>query len=126
MITLNQKQFQNALKASAIAGRLDELNRLEGYVPSSTISRRRNLLKKQAETLFGKETKEEQVLSIRIELPDEPKKEEKKSFSLNLKELFTGKAFTNSFDEDEEIVSVIRKIIPTEHKAIVGRIVDEL
>jgi hypothetical protein len=127
MITLNQKQIEKLTKAVAIAARLSEIERFEGYVSSSVTSTRKRTLKKQLAALTEEEPVERTV-NIRIEIPEgEAKKEEKeekhnkKSFSFNLKDLLSGKS--NKEEDDDETLVVLRSIVPQE---LVGRIVKEL
>jgi hypothetical protein len=128
MITLNQKQLKKVMDFSSIAGRLDELKRLEGYVPSSTISRRKNILKKQLAEMMGKEeTKEESTVNIRIEIPEEKKVEKKeKSFSLNLKNLLSGNFKEIEEEDDNDVLVAIKSILPKEDREVLGTIVKEL
>ena len=128
MITLNQKQLKKVMDFSSIAGRLDELKRLEGYVPSSTISRRKNILKKQLAEMIGKEeTKEESTVSIRIEIPEEKKVEKKeKNFSLNLKNLLSGNFKEIEEEDDNDVLVAIKSILPKEDREVLGTIVKEL
>ena len=128
MITLNQKQLKKVMDFSSIAGRLDELKRLEGYVPSSTISRRKNILKKQLAEMMGKEeTKEESTVNIRIEIPEEKKVEKKeKSFSLNLKNLLSGNFKEIEEEDDNDVLVAIKSILPKEDREVFGTIVKEL
>ena len=129
MLTLNQKQLKKVMDLSSIAGRLDELNRLEGYVPSSTISRRKNILKKQlAEMTDKKDEKDETSINIRIELPDESPKVEKKekSFSLNLKKLLSGDFKGIEDEEEENVLVAIKSLLPKEDREVFGKVVREL
>ena len=128
MLTLNQKQLKKVMDFSSIAGRLDELKRLEGYVPSSTISRRKNILKKQLAEMIGKEeTKEESTVNIRIEIPEEKKVEKKeKSFSLNLKNLLSGNFKEIEEEDDNDVLVAIKSILPKEDREVFGTIVKEL
>lgn len=128
MITLNQKQLKKVMDFSSIAGRLDELKRLEGYVPSSTISRRKNILKKQLAEMIGKEeTKEESTVNIRIELPEEKKVEKKeKTFSLNLKNLLSGNFKELEEEDDNDVLVAIKSLLPKEDREVIGKVVKEL
>jgi hypothetical protein len=128
MITLNQKQLKAVMDLSATAGRLDELNRLEGYAPSATISKRKGILRKQLADMFDKEEpKEEKSVHIRIEIPEEEKKVKKEeSFSLNLKKLLSGKFNEIEKDEDNEVILAIKNLLPREDRAVFGKIVNEL
>lgn len=128
MITLNQKQLKKVMDFSSIAGRLDELKRLEGYVPSSTISRRKNILKKQLAEMIGKEeTKEESTVNIRIEIPEEKKVEKKeKSFSLNLKNLLSGNFKELEEEDDNDVLVAIKSLLPKEDREVIGKVVKEL
>jgi len=116
------------MDVSAIAGRLDELNRLEGYVPSATISRRKSILKKQLANILGKEeSQEEKAVHIRIEIPEEEKVEKKeKSFTLNLKKLLSGKFNEIEENDDDEILVAIKNLLPKEDREVYGKIVREL
>ena len=128
MLTLNQKQLKKVMDFSSIAGRLDELKRLEGYVPSSTIFRRKNILKKQLAEMIGKEeTKEESAVHIRIELPEEKKVEKKeKSFSLNLKNLLSGNFKEIEEEDDNDVLVAIKSLLPKEDREVIGKVVKEL
>lgn len=129
-MTLNQKQFKNAMKIVAAAARIDELNRLEGYVPSSTISRRKNALKKQVEEILGKEKKEETEINIRIELPEEKVQKKENSVKFSLKNLLGGaKELSLTEDDDDssdELIAVVKGILPVEQRGILGKVVTEL
>jgi len=126
-MTLNQKQFEKLTKVVAIGARLSEIERFEGYVPSSQLSTRKRSLKKQLAELIGEDT-EERTVNIRIEIPEGEKKvekEEKKSFTLKLADLLKGK-FNKVEDDDDEVVVALRKLIPEELHSVYGKIVREL
>jgi hypothetical protein len=129
MITLNQKQLEKLTKAVAIAARLSEIERFEGYVSSSVTSTRKRTLKKQLAELTDKET-EERTVNIRIEIPEggvkkeEKEEKHKKSFSLNLKDLLAGKS--NKEEDDDETLVVLKSIIPQDLTGFYGKIVKEL
>jgi len=55
MITLNQKQFEKLTKVVAIGARLSEIERFEGYVPSSQLTTRKRALKKALAELTDQE-----------------------------------------------------------------------
>jgi hypothetical protein len=77
---LNQKDLKKVMTVANLAGRINELEKIEPYVPSGAVLKRKSDLKKQLREVLGKkEDKEEQVLNIKIELPDsiEEKKREK-------------------------------------------------
>lgn len=124
-MTLNQKQFEKLAKAIAISARLSEIERFEGYVSSSQLTARKRALKKQLAELVGEEEKEERTVSIRIEIPEnEPKVEKKeKSYSFNLKDLLRGKL---NKEEDDETLVVLRQLVPEELRTVYGKIVKEL
>lgn len=127
MITLNQKQFEKVAKLIAINARLDELNRLEGYVPSAAISRRKSILRKQVSELKGDKKEEEQTINIRIEVPAEEKQvtKKEKSYAVNLKNILGGK-FNKVEDDDDETLIILRNLLPVEHQEVLGKIVREL
>jgi hypothetical protein len=130
-MTLNQKQLKNLVELAATAGRLNELNRLEGYVPSAIISRRKSLLKKQLRELVGKEEKkeEQQTVKISINVPsvEETKVEPKeKSLLSTLKELLSGKPEKKD-DDDDNIVVILESLLPKAYeKAVIGKVVTEI
>lgn len=125
-MTLNQKQFEKLSKAIAIGARLSEIERFEGYVSSSQLTARKRALKKQLAELVGDEEKEERTVNIRIEIPEnEPKVEKKeKSYSFNLKDLLRGKL--NKEDDEDETLVVLRQLVPEELRTVYGKIVKEL
>ena len=125
MLTLNQKQLKKIMSISATAGRLDELNKLEGYVPSATISRRKSMLKKQLQELIGKEEKEEHVINIRIDVPEERTTKKEKSFAVSLKNILSGKFNEVEEDDDETFVS-FKELLPVEARTVIGKVVKEL
>ena len=127
MITLNQKQFEKIAKLVATGARLDELNRLEGYVPSAVISRRKNILRKQVAELKGDKKEEEQTINIRIEVPTEEKQvtKKEKSYAVTLKNILGGK-FNEVEDDDNETLVVLRGLLPVEHQEVIGKIIREL
>jgi hypothetical protein len=127
-MTLNQKQLKQLVEISVTAGRLNELNRLEGYVPSATLSRRKSILKNQIRDLLGKEEKkaEEQKITINVDLSGagETKTEKKeKSFLSTIKDLLSVKE--DKDDDNDEFVAVIQQLIP-ESKITIGKVVTEL
>jgi len=130
MITLNQKQFKDVTKLVALAARLDELNRLEGYLPSALLSRRKGILKKQVETLEGKKDDEETSINIRIEVPGEGTKvaKKEKSFSLNLGNLLNRKFNEIELgDDDDDVFKVVKNLLPPRRRSgILGKVVTEL
>ena len=130
MITLSQKELKNLIELAAIAGRLDELNRLEGYVPSASISRRKGILKGQLTKLTGKTEKrdDEQVVNIRIEVPTEERQvtRKEKSFAVNLKNILSGRFNEVETEEDDDALIVMKKLLPVEHQVVLGKIVREL
>lgn len=124
---LNQKQFEKLTKVIAIGARLSEIERFEGYVPSSQLSTRKRTLKKQLAELVNEETEEREV-HIRIEIPEGSKKVEKvdkKSFTVKLADLLKGKLCKEDEDDDETVV-VLRNLIPEDLRPIYGKIVKEL
>lgn len=127
-MTLTQKQLKNVAEVSAIAGRLDELNKLEGYVPSALISRRKSILKGQLKELLGEtEKKEEKTVQIHIEIPEEGRKVKREStnFSSTLKKLLTGN-FNEVEDDDDETLVVVKNLLPIESREVIGKVVREL
>jgi uncharacterized alpha/beta hydrolase family protein len=128
MLTLNQKELKKVLTLTALAGRLDELNRLEGYVPSAVISRRKSLLKSQVKELTNEKKKEEETVHIQINVTgEEPKVEKKeKSFSLNLKNILSGNFKEVKEEEDDDILVTIKNLLPAEQQTVIGKIVREL
>jgi hypothetical protein len=126
-MTLNQKQLKKIMDVSAIAGRYDELNRLEGYVPSATISRRKSILKRQLVELLSEDKKEEKTVNIRIEIPEEKTepKEKKSSLSFNLSSLLAGK-YNEVVEDNDEILVALRSLLPEDNRMSIGKIVKEL
>ena len=129
MITLTQKQFEKAVKKLMTAARLDEISRLEGYVPSALISKRKGILKKQLASFAGQKKEEETSINIRIEIPEEGNRivKKEKSFAANLKNLISGNSYNiNEDDDDENVFSVIKSLMPKTSRQPLGKIVREL
>lgn len=129
MLTLNQKQLKKIMDISAIAGRLDELNKLEGYVPSATISRRKGILKKQLANLVGTEKKEEDtVINIRIDTNALEGKVAKKeqSFATTIKNVLAGKFNEVENEDDDDTLVVLKSFLPVESHSVLGKVVREL
>lgn len=130
-MTINKKQLNNLVALALLAGRYSELENFEGYVPSSSLSRRKGILKKQIRTLVNglksKEEQEETVVKFEIEIPElETKKSEKKekSFRLSLKDLFRKSSLIE--EDDDDAFEIISKLVPEEETEIIGRVVREL
>ena len=129
MITLNQKQFENAAKLIAASARLSELQRLEGFVPSALISRRKEMLKKQIAKLKGETDRPADEIHIRIEVPTEEKKavKKEKTFSVNLGKLLSGRFNELEEDDDEELLVNLKGLFPEKRNNVVlGKVVTEL
>lgn len=127
MITLSQKKLKTLIGLAATAGRLDELNRLEGYVPSAVISRRKGILKKQIANAVGKKDEEERSIQIRIEVPEEEKVTKKeKSFAVNLRNILGGNFSKVEEDDDDDVLVVMKSLLPPQNSAVLGKIVTEL
>jgi hypothetical protein len=125
MIELNQKQWKKVKETISIAGRYDELCKLEGYVPSAVIARRKGILRKQLEKLTGKAEKtetEEQVVNIKINIPDTKVEKKEKSKKFTLKSLLS----SSTNNDDDEILASIDRILPGDERTIIGKIVNEL
>jgi|GEM_PF-4524537 hypothetical protein len=130
-MTINKKQLTNLVSLALLAGRYKELENFEGYVPSSSLSRRKGILKKQIRSLNksfrSNEEQEETVIKFEIEVPEvETKRSEKKEKSLrfNLKDLFKKDVLLE--EEDNDVFEIISKIVPEENNEVIGKIVREL
>lgn len=123
---LNQKDLKEVMTIANVAGRINELERIEPYVSSGLIQKRKAELKRQLRKLIGeKENIEEQVVKIEIKtnLPEEKKEEKKKnSLTFNLKDLFKGA----KLEEEEPVVRVLRGLFPEEEVVSIGKIIREL
>lgn len=123
---LNQKDLKEVMTIANVAGRINELERIEPYVSSGLIQKRKAELKRQLRKLIGeKENTEEQVVKIEIKanLPGEKKEEKKKnSLTFNLKDLFKGV----KLEEEEPVVRVLRGLFPEEEVVSIGKIIREL
>ena len=123
---LNQKDLKEIMTIANVAGRINELERIEPYVSSGLIQKRKAELKRQLRKLVGeKENTEEQVVKIEIKanLPEEKKEEKKKNLlTFNLKDLFKG----TKLEEEEPVVSVLRGLFPEEEVVSIGKIIREL
>jgi predicted PP-loop superfamily ATPase len=135
MVTLSKKQLETVAETVAIAARLDELKRLEGYVPSAMINRRKDLLKRQLRELKGKdvaEKEEEQTVNIKIDLSgatDSKTVKKEKSFGKTLASILSGHSNNDDDDDDDNnVFAVIKKLLPRENGVIVkgGKIITEL
>jgi len=125
---IKTNDLKKVVKVANLAGRLSELEGFKGYVGSERIARRRSILKSQLRELLGeeKEKSEEQVVNIKINLPaEEVKPEKKKSATFSLGNLLKGK-FNFDEEEDDELVHVISSILPEEDFLSVRKIVKEL
>lgn len=123
---LSKKDFQKLLQAAILAGRLNELDRIKGFVPSVEVSKRRSILKNQLRELTGekKEKEEEATININIEIPGGEVKKDKKSLKFSLKDLLSPKKEDEDYDDD--VVKVIRGLWPEEDFKLVGKIITEL
>ena len=129
MVTLNQKQLKRLIDLAAVAGRLDELNRIEGHVPSAFISRRKGILKRQlVDGIDEEKSQDEQTINIRIEVPTEEKRvaKKEKSLAINLKNILSGNFGKVEEDDDDDTFVVLSKLLPAEHRSVMGKIVKEL
>lgn len=128
MITISQKQLEKAAKLIAAGARLNELNRLEGYVPSALTSKRKAMLKALIAGLSGKKekTEEQREVHIRIEVPEEKTQvvKKEKSFTLSLKDILAGK-FNEVEDNDDDTLTVLSGLLP-EAGITFGKIIREL
>ena len=132
MITLKSKQAKAIAEALLNTGRLEELKRFEGRIPSGEYRKRSSYLRDKIESsldLFEekKEEKADEKLQIRVVVNGDDLKntEKKKSVLTRLKEL----SFFEEDDEEQDTVSVIKQLFSkrvVENNPIVGRIVDEL
>ena len=122
-MTLTQKDLKKVAKAIEIASRIKELELQAPYLPSTVLIKRKSVLKKQLKELIsGKEEKEEQVINIKIEVPEREK--EKKSYSLNLGNLFSSKV--KEVEEEEPVVRIVRGLFPEGELTSLGKFVTEL
>lgn len=123
---LNQKDLKEIVTIANVTGRINELERIEPYVSSGLIQKRKAELKRQLRKLVGeKENTEEQVVKIEIKanLPEEKKEEKKKNLlTFNLKDLFKG----TKLEEEEPVVRVLRGLFPEEEVVSIGKIIREL
>jgi hypothetical protein len=135
MVTLSKKQLETVAETVAIAARLDELKRLEGYVPSAMINRRKDLLKRQLRELKGKdvaEKEEEQTVNIKIDLSgvaDTKTVKKEKSFGKTISDILNGRSNNDDDDDDDNnVFAVVKKLLPRENGVIVkgGKIITEL
>jgi len=127
---MTKKQFNKIAKILAIAARLDELQRLEGRIPSAILSRRRGILKKQLDKLTGESEENDTNIRIRISVPDETiesKKEKKLNFNLN--KIIGGNFADVEFDDDNDndnVFSSIKKLLPNRRGRGLGKVVTEI
>lgn len=122
-MTLNQKDLKKVAKAIELTSRIKEIELQSPYLPSVVVRERKIALKKQLKALIsGKEEKEEQVINIKIEVPEHEK--EKKSYSFNLGNLFSSKV--KEVEEDEPIVRVVRGLFPEGELTSIGKFINEL
>jgi len=121
---LNQKDFKKIAQALELAGRINELERLEPWVPSSHIIKRRSTLIKELKELVDVNDKEEKIIEIKVELPEQ-KEKKKDPFTFNLCDLFK-KRVKDDDDDDESVIRVIRGLIPEENRITIGKIIEKL
>lgn len=128
MLTLNQKQLKKLMDITALAARLNELKKLEGYVPSGLIAKRKGIIKAQLTKLTGKESeKEETTVRIQIEIPEEKvvsKKE--KSFGDTIKNLLAGKFNEVKEDDEDDVLLVFKSLLPADSRPAYGKVVTEI
>lgn len=135
MITLSKKQFEAVVETVAIAARLDEIKRLDGYIPSAMLSRRKDLLRRQLQELKGTdaiEKEEEQVVNIKIDLSgvaDTKTVKKEKSFGKTIASILNGRYNDDKDDDDDNhIFAVVKNLLPRENGVILreGKVVREL
>jgi len=123
---LTKKQFKRVAEIIATGARLSEVKRFEGLVPSSLVSTRKRTLKNQLTELLEKEDTDVETVNIHIEVPGSSEKvdvKDKKSFTVKLKDLFSGNLKKEEEDDDDNIGVVLRNLIPD---GVYGKIVREL
>ena len=125
---INQKDLDKIVNIANLAGRYNELQRLDGRVASALTSRRKSIIKNQLTELLGgkKEKETEDIINIRIEIPNENEKSSKEtketSFSL-------AKLLGKKFDEDEgddKIVVSFGDVFDEDTRGIIKKIVTEI
>ena len=120
---LNQKDLKEVMTIANVAGRINELERIEPYVSSGLIQKRKAELKRQLRKLIGEKENIEEQVEIKTNLPEEKKEEKKKnSLTFNLKDLFKGA----KLEEEEPVVMVLRGLFPEEEVVSIGKIIREL
>lgn len=126
MVKINQKGLDKIVQIASLAGRYNELQRLEGQVPSSLITRRKTIIKSQLQELLkDKEEEKETTMNIRIEIPTETEKSKKEAkencFSLSS---LLGKKYAN--DESDEISIFLGDAFDGDTRGIIKKIVTEI
>lgn len=125
---INQKDLDKIVNIANLAGRYNELQRLDGRVASALTSRRKSIIKNQLAELLGdkKEKETEDIINIRIEIPNENEKssKEKKETSFSLAKLL-GKKFEEDEGDDKIVVS-FGDVFDEDTRGIIKKIVTEI
>lgn len=128
MVNLSQKEFNRLVEVVATAARLSEIQRWEGFVPSSALARRKRTLRAQLSKVSDKEEKEETTVNLRIEIPEgKAVTKKEKSFAVNVGNILKGKFNEVNDDDEDNIFTIVKAILPKGYNSLLGgKIVTEL